>query len=423
MAVDKLIDSAKEAACRTAEANAIRAKTGGSVALTFDFSHGKGFASAIESIPSDAIRESKYVDLSMASGNQLVKPTAGRVLSEVVIRKPDTMTPANIKKDVNIGGVVGTLESGGGSAEASTVSITWDEANRRFIYEDTNGTFHSYNVTSTESGPFVFNNVLKNSAIFVLAQPLRITSGAQASGSGFSVADFSLGNGVLSGAIKISSSNASITITTIYSCFLPDTLITLADGSQKPIKDITYADRLKVWSFDTGDYDTAEICWLTRSGLKNDHFYRLTFSDGTVLCTTGHNSNHKVYNVDDRFFEGVAYIEVGKRVFTENGIVTLVKKEYVEQEVEYYNLITKHTFCCFANGVLTSDRYGNTYPIGADMRFIKDDRPIRPYSEFEAEGISEYWYDVFRLGEQTESMNSTKQYIEKIEAQMLPLPE
>ena len=56
--------------------------------------------------------EAKTVDLAMASGDQTITPTSGKVLSQVVVKKPATMLPENIKKDVNIGGVTGTLEGG-----------------------------------------------------------------------------------------------------------------------------------------------------------------------------------------------------------------------------------------------------------------------------------------------------------------------
>ena len=59
--------------------------------------------------------EAKEVDLAMASGNQTITPTSGKTLSQVVVKKPATMLPENIKKDVNIGGVTGTFESSGGS--------------------------------------------------------------------------------------------------------------------------------------------------------------------------------------------------------------------------------------------------------------------------------------------------------------------
>lgn len=47
-----LIDKTKDNACKTAEANAIRAKTGSSADINYDYENNKGFADAIASIPS-----------------------------------------------------------------------------------------------------------------------------------------------------------------------------------------------------------------------------------------------------------------------------------------------------------------------------------------------------------------------------------
>ena len=52
MAIDKAVDSAKLNACLDAEADAIRAKTGGSADIPFDYANNKGFADAIAAIPS-----------------------------------------------------------------------------------------------------------------------------------------------------------------------------------------------------------------------------------------------------------------------------------------------------------------------------------------------------------------------------------
>lgn len=57
--------------------------------------------------------EERTVELSMPSGNQVIQPSTGKVLSKVTVQKPSTLTAENIKKGVNIGGVTGTLESGG----------------------------------------------------------------------------------------------------------------------------------------------------------------------------------------------------------------------------------------------------------------------------------------------------------------------
>lgn len=64
--------------------------------------------------------EAKTVELSMPSGNQTVSPSSGKFLSAVTVKKPATMLPENIKSGVNIGGVVGTLESGGGGSTSET---------------------------------------------------------------------------------------------------------------------------------------------------------------------------------------------------------------------------------------------------------------------------------------------------------------
>lgn len=57
--------------------------------------------------------EEKTVELSMASGNQVIEPTGGKVLSKVTVNKPNTLLPENIKNNINIGGVIGTLTGGG----------------------------------------------------------------------------------------------------------------------------------------------------------------------------------------------------------------------------------------------------------------------------------------------------------------------
>lgn len=66
--------------------------------------------------------QTKTVDLAMADGNQTITPDSGKTLSGVTVTKPATMLPANIKKDINIGGVVGTLEEK--QEQEKTVTIT-----------------------------------------------------------------------------------------------------------------------------------------------------------------------------------------------------------------------------------------------------------------------------------------------------------
>ena len=53
--------------------------------------------------------EMKVADLSMVSGNQVISNTSGKYMTSVTIKKPSTLIPSNIKKGVDIGGVVGAI--------------------------------------------------------------------------------------------------------------------------------------------------------------------------------------------------------------------------------------------------------------------------------------------------------------------------
>ena len=58
--------------------------------------------------------EERAVELSMPSGDQVIQPTSGKVMRKVTVQKPATLLPENIKEDVVIGGVTGTMEDGSG---------------------------------------------------------------------------------------------------------------------------------------------------------------------------------------------------------------------------------------------------------------------------------------------------------------------
>ena len=54
--------------------------------------------------------QSKTVELNMVDGNQIVIPDAGYLIQSVTVVKPTDLIPDNIKKDAEIGGVVGSYE-------------------------------------------------------------------------------------------------------------------------------------------------------------------------------------------------------------------------------------------------------------------------------------------------------------------------
>lgn len=80
-------------------------------------------ASVVVDVDTAKPEQIKTVDLAMASGNQVVMPDSGKVLTEVTINKPSTLVAGNIKSGVSIGGVTGTLEAAK-EEQTKTVEIT-----------------------------------------------------------------------------------------------------------------------------------------------------------------------------------------------------------------------------------------------------------------------------------------------------------
>ncbi len=72
------------------------------------------FASEVASLPSPKEEEEKILTPDFSSGNHVIVPTTDRVLRQVTLTKPAQLIPENIKKDVDICGVVGTAETSGG---------------------------------------------------------------------------------------------------------------------------------------------------------------------------------------------------------------------------------------------------------------------------------------------------------------------
>lgn len=204
-------------------------------------------------------------------------------------------------------------------------------------------------------------------------------------------------------------------------CFAKGTDITLADGTTKKVEDVTYEDNLLVWNFDEGKYDSAYPLWIQKK--KTAHKYNhLVFSDGSVLNTI---NQHRIFNKDSGMFTYPMTDDtpIGTVTFNDKGeYITLVDKYVVEEEVEYYNIITTHHINLFANSILTSCRYNNIYPI-ENMRFVKEDRDMKTLEEV---GVPEKYYYGLRLYEQPEILTSknaiqftTKEYIDRLEKRKL----
>ena len=154
-------------------------------------------------------------------------------------------------------------------------------------------------------------------------------------------------------------------------CLIKGTLITLANGTKKPIEDITFDDDILVWNFYEGKFDTAKPLFI-KSVQVASKYNQCTFSNGVKIGFVGEGGEkgyHRIFNADKGSFTytGNPDTPIGTMTFCEdNTNPTLVSEELIEEPVEFYNIITDKHYNLFANGILTSKHWSNQYNIDTD---------------------------------------------------------
>ena len=194
-------------------------------------------------------------------------------------------------------------------------------------------------------------------------------------------------------------------------CYAEDTLITLSDGTTKMVQDITYDDVLKVWNFDEGKSDSAKPIWIKVEQTANQYAL-VKLSDGNSIKLVGSDGKyHCMFDMDEQKFNH-AIDCIGHNVYTENGIVKVESLEIVNEPVKFYNIVTNVHLNCYANHILTSTEKNNIYQIN-DMKFIKDNRELKPYDEFRQYSITHDEYVGWRLAEQPMSVEECIEFIKQ----------
>ena len=170
-------------------------------------------------------------------------------------------------------------------------------------------------------------------------------------------------------------------------CLIAGTLITLADGSTKPVEDIAYDDDILVWDFFNGCFASAKPRWI-KIKQTADVYNKLTFDNGATLGLVGKGGTqgyHRIFNKQACCFThtGVPETPNGTITFAEDeSEPVLVSQELVHNTVDYYNIITDKHFNLFANGILTSCKCSNIYRI-EDMKYVGErlmnDKDIETY--------------------------------------------
>lgn len=225
------------------------------------------------------------------------------------------------------------------------------------------------------------------------------------------------------GEYTYSSSNGRITIDSVDGkieitascpwdfCLIEGTLIALADGTTKPIEEITYHDLLKVWNYATGSVGAEYPAWIEKESVSFG--YQITrFDDGTELKTAGW---HGVFDVDANAFISIddEHFGIGTRVYkVENDVlvpITVTSIEYVSEEAYKYHVVSSQYYNIIANNVITTDGavyLSNLYGFDENLKWpaireeiMSDPSNLYTYEDFEDIGMPRKMFDDLRVRE------------------------
>ena len=141
-------------------------------------------------------------------------------------------------------------------------------------------------------------------------------------------------------------------------CIPEGTLITLADGTQKPIEQVTPEDKLLVFNHDTGKYDVAKVNFIEDNGKDYYDVFNLKFSDGT---TTRAIYEHGYFDIDLMKY---VYINkntykdyIGHRFYKDNNgarqEVTLLDCYITNEYTHSYGITSEYHLDLFTDNMLS----------------------------------------------------------------------
>ena len=145
-------------------------------------------------------------------------------------------------------------------------------------------------------------------------------------------------------------------------CIAAGSLITLADGSQKKVEDLTGEELLLVWNLETGSFDTAPIVFIDSDAECEYEIINLIFSDGTEVKVI---SEHAFWDYDlneyvylDRYAGKYIGHWFNKQTTDDDGNFANTAVQLTDVVITYevttaYSPVTYSHLCYYVNGMLS----------------------------------------------------------------------
>ncbi len=161
-------------------------------------------------------------------------------------------------------------------------------------------------------------------------------------------------------------SNVTIKASSSGTCFTPDTLITLADGTQVRVDSLTGEEMLLVWNHQTGAFESVPVAYIVNHGgeKSEQEITHLYFSDGNEIKIIGEHvffdvtQNKYVSITSENAEEYIGHLFTGING-TNDALTTieLTKVERYVEETEVYEVVSYEHLTCFTNNILSTSAY------------------------------------------------------------------
>ena len=184
-------------------------------------------------------------------------------------------------------------------------------------------------------------------------------------------------------------------------CVTGDTLITLADGTQKKVEDLTMDDVLLVFNHETGEYEAAGIIFIENDGWNYYNVINLTFSNGTTTKLIYEHAlfdvtlNKYVYITEANYADFVGH-EFAVQSADGFEVVTLTEAFVAEEYTGCYSLVTVYHLNYFINGLFSIPGgitgLFNFFEYGDNLVYNEEkmQADIEEYGVFTYEDFAEY---------------------------------
>ena len=170
----------------------------------------------------------------------------------------------------------GTKIGDGGASYTPTADITlhaqWTQ--QKFTVTISAGSNGSVSPTSVANVPYGTTITVNSNTLTINGTTVTATANSNYSFDKWSVSSGATVTSAMTITASFKSSGGS-------SCVPSGTMVTMADGTQKPIEDVTVNDRVLVFNHETGAFDTAGIIFFEADGVQDWQIINLNFSDGS----------------------------------------------------------------------------------------------------------------------------------------------